>query len=326
MPQLVCWSHPAADWLHLHDHSCCSGPATAAATNSAAECSGYSHQGAQNPPKQQASGRQRTTSFPSTCSQPWGGHPQQSTGFKGKPTSSSSSTREAAPQGAVVQPAAGPTIALAPDVPGHWVQRQAAVAAADRSCRRGRSITGHAAPVAVAPLASNLFIGYLGGGAPAGHCENRLDAGQERRSLAVQASAADSSTRAHQTHPGAPVAAAPLKDAIQSPGTPATAAVPSAAAGTTEDVPGPEGASAESYGAYSYRLLVAYDGTAYSGWQLQPRAPTVQMYMEQVGSTLFSILSCTNCVCLRSGQCCTHCSVWAAIQLVAWPCVTVHTV
>lgn len=38
-------------------------------------------------------------------------------------------------------------------------------------------------------------------------------------------------------------------------------------------------------GIYSYRLVVAYDGTAYSGWQLQPSAPTVQSVMEHTLST-----------------------------------------
>lgn len=296
MPELVCWSHPAADWLHRHDHSCCSWPATAA-SSAAAECSGYSHQGLQGGPKQQAPGRQRTTAHPSICSQAWGGHPQQSTGFEGQPNSSSGTPRQAAPQGTVVQPAAAPAMALAPHVPGHWVQRHAAAAAADSSCRRGRSSSGHAAPVAVASLAGHLSRGCLSGGAPAGRLHHGSVAAQQRHSLAVWASAADCSTRAHQTHPGAAAAAtAPLVNATGSPGTPAAAAVPAAAAGATEGVPGPEGASLESYGAYSYRLLVAYDGTAYSGWQLQPRAPTIQMYMEQVGSTLSRVLSCNSCV------------------------------
>ncbi|KAI8477440.1 MAG: pseudouridine synthase [Monoraphidium minutum] len=33
-------------------------------------------------------------------------------------------------------------------------------------------------------------------------------------------------------------------------------------------------------------MLVSYDGTAYSGWQLQPRAPTVQMHIERALTTV----------------------------------------
>jgi hypothetical protein len=66
----------------------------------------------------------------------------------------------------------------------------------------------------------------------------------------------------------------------------------------------PEGTAPEVYGAYSYRLLVAYDGTAYSGWQLQPRAPTVQMYMEQVCEILLEHCLCNTCVTWPCGLCC----------------------
>lgn len=52
-------------------------------------------------------------------------------------------------------------------------------------------------------------------------------------------------------------------------------AAPSAAA-----APPPGGA-----GTHSFRLLLAYDGTAYSGWQLQPAAPTIQAAIERALST-----------------------------------------
>jgi tRNA pseudouridine38-40 synthase len=36
---------------------------------------------------------------------------------------------------------------------------------------------------------------------------------------------------------------------------------------------------------HSFRLTVAYDGTAYSGWQLQPKAPTIQSVLEAALAT-----------------------------------------
>ena len=29
------------------------------------------------------------------------------------------------------------------------------------------------------------------------------------------------------------------------------------------------------------KLIVAYDGTEYSGWQIQPEAPTIEMYLDK---------------------------------------------
>lgn len=39
-------------------------------------------------------------------------------------------------------------------------------------------------------------------------------------------------------------------------------------------------------GTHSFRMLVSYDGTAYSGWQLQPHAPTVQQHVEHALGTV----------------------------------------
>ena len=39
-------------------------------------------------------------------------------------------------------------------------------------------------------------------------------------------------------------------------------------------------------GTHSFRMVVAYDGTVYSGWQLQPRAPTVQLHVERALTTV----------------------------------------
>ncbi|KAF8066244.1 truA1 [Scenedesmus sp. PABB004] len=51
-------------------------------------------------------------------------------------------------------------------------------------------------------------------------------------------------------------------------------------------------------GRVSYRLLVAYDGTAYSGWQLQPgRARTIQGEFERVLGTALQEGRRTLCVC-----------------------------
>lgn len=32
---------------------------------------------------------------------------------------------------------------------------------------------------------------------------------------------------------------------------------------------------------HTHRLIIAYDGSAYRGWQLQPRAPTIQGAIER---------------------------------------------
>ncbi|GBF88550.1 tRNA pseudouridine synthase A [Raphidocelis subcapitata] len=42
----------------------------------------------------------------------------------------------------------------------------------------------------------------------------------------------------------------------------------------------------QEVGTHSYRMVVAYDGTAYSGWQLQPKAPTIQAQIERALSTV----------------------------------------
>lgn len=39
-------------------------------------------------------------------------------------------------------------------------------------------------------------------------------------------------------------------------------------------------------GIYSYRLIVTYDGTGYSGWQLQQTVPTIQKWMEHALTTI----------------------------------------
>lgn len=50
-------------------------------------------------------------------------------------------------------------------------------------------------------------------------------------------------------------------------------------------------------GKLSYRMLVSYDGTAYSGWQLQSRAKTIQAELERALSTVLREDRATLCVC-----------------------------
>ena len=45
-------------------------------------------------------------------------------------------------------------------------------------------------------------------------------------------------------------------------------------------------------------LTVAYDGTNYNGWQIQPDAPTVQEYMERATEKLTG----TRCAVLCAGR------------------------
>jgi hypothetical protein len=42
----------------------------------------------------------------------------------------------------------------------------------------------------------------------------------------------------------------------------------------------------QEVGTHSFRMLLGYDGSAYSGWQLQPRAPTIQMHVERALTTV----------------------------------------
>lgn len=50
-------------------------------------------------------------------------------------------------------------------------------------------------------------------------------------------------------------------------------------------------------GKLSYRMIVSYDGTAYSGWQLQSRARTIQGEIERALSTVLREDRQTLCVC-----------------------------
>ncbi len=38
-----------------------------------------------------------------------------------------------------------------------------------------------------------------------------------------------------------------------------------------------------------YKLLISYEGTAYSGWQVQPNAPSIQQLLQQAASTILRI-------------------------------------
>jgi tRNA pseudouridine38-40 synthase len=38
----------------------------------------------------------------------------------------------------------------------------------------------------------------------------------------------------------------------------------------------------ENESMYGYKLTLAYDGTSYSGWQIQPNAPSIQQHLQQV--------------------------------------------
>lgn len=49
------------------------------------------------------------------------------------------------------------------------------------------------------------------------------------------------------------------------------------------------------------KLIVAYDGTEYSGWQIQPEAPTIEMYLDKairelvlIGQTADKIEECAH--------------------------------
>jgi hypothetical protein len=53
----------------------------------------------------------------------------------------------------------------------------------------------------------------------------------------------------------------------------------------------------EALGKFSYRMIITYDGTAYSGWQLQIRAPTIQAQIERALSTVLRVDRKTLCVC-----------------------------
>lgn len=53
----------------------------------------------------------------------------------------------------------------------------------------------------------------------------------------------------------------------------------------------------DQLGKLSYRMVVSYDGTAYSGWQLQTRARTIQAEIERALSTVLREDRSTLCVC-----------------------------
>jgi hypothetical protein len=47
----------------------------------------------------------------------------------------------------------------------------------------------------------------------------------------------------------------------------------------------PQPREPQDLGTHSFRMAVSYDGTAYSGWQLQPSAPTIQLHIERALGT-----------------------------------------
>ncbi|KIZ05810.1 tRNA pseudouridine synthase A [Monoraphidium neglectum] len=89
------------------------------------------------------------------------------------------------------------------------------------------------------------------------------------------------------------------------------AASAGAAAAAPAAVPPPQ--LAPDIGTHSFRLLIAYDGTDYSGWQLQPHAPTVQLHLERALTTVLREPRETLCV-IAAGR--TDAGVHAAGQVV----------
>jgi hypothetical protein len=43
-------------------------------------------------------------------------------------------------------------------------------------------------------------------------------------------------------------------------------------------------------GRHSYRIVLAYDGTHYNGWQLQRNAPSIQGCMEKALGTILQVI------------------------------------
>jgi hypothetical protein len=58
-------------------------------------------------------------------------------------------------------------------------------------------------------------------------------------------------------------------------------------------------------GRHSYRIVLAYDGTNYNGWQLQKSAPSIQGCMEKALGTILQVTdpACrATCACVRDMQ------------------------